>query len=105
MKQTIKIIKGEDNQIRTFGYRQDNQTKFYFGVNYAKDFKKNVQKELTAQELIDEWFNINEHRKIKMYEFSSSRNETTNNSIRTITKWIKKRFIKIERRESWKLKY
>jgi hypothetical protein len=54
MKQTIKIIKGEDNQIRTFGYRQDNQTKFYFGVNYAKDFKKNVQKELTAQELIDE---------------------------------------------------
>ena len=54
MKQTIKIIKGEDNQIRTFGYRQDNQTKFYFGVNYAKDFQKNVQKELTAQELIDE---------------------------------------------------
>ena len=51
MKQTLTIQKGEDNKIRVFGYRQDNQTKYYFGVNYAKDFQK---KELNAQELIDE---------------------------------------------------
>ena len=54
MKQTLTYKKGEDNQIRTFGYRQDNQIKFYFGVNYAKDFQKKVKKELTAQELLDE---------------------------------------------------